>query len=419
MTSQDSAEHSENQSQVGAIDAQRRVWLVDALRGAALFGVLLVNMQWFAGYENSVTAEQFAKLPTAHLDLIAERAIDDLVYAKAIGIFAFLFGVGFAMQMDRLQAAGRMATRIYLRRLTGLLLLGLIHWLAIWSGEILHVYALAGMVLLLVHRWRSSTLIAIGIPLAILARPLLTRIPFYFGESAAESGVSTATVFAHRLTVFLQGSFADIASLQFLNDCLPDLASGALLAAVVHALGRFMLGIVIARGRYLEHAVRFRRQFFWIAVCTLPAGLWVQHEWLFVSWLQGGRWISTDQQAGLAGHVFNSLGVVLMTAGYVAAFCFFWGVPAWQRMLVLLVPVGQMALTNYLLQTAINSVLFFGFGLGLMGSVGAFTCLVLSITIFLAQVMGSRWWMAKFRFGPVEWAWRWWTYRQRPGFLRT
>lgn len=418
LTSQDTAVSPKNHSQVSALDPQRRVWLVDALRGAALFGVLLVNMLWFAGYGNSVTEEQFARLPTAVLDRIVDEAIDQLVFAKSIGIFAFLFGVGFAMQMDRLQASGRMATQIYLRRLSGLLLLGLIHWFAIWSGEILHVYALAGMALLLVYRWPSRVLIGVGLPLAVLARPLLVRAHLLFGEPGTESGINAANEVAHRLSTFLHGSLVDIAAMQIREDCLPEFASGALIAAIVHALGRFMIGVVCARGRYLEQADRFHRQVLWIAVSALPLGLLAQRDWLFVGWLQASRWISTDQQAGLAGHICNSLGVVLMTAGYVAAFCYFWHRPNWQRILATLVPVGQMALTNYLLQTLINGVLFYGFGLGLMGRVGASICLVLAIAIFLVQVVGSSWWMARFRFGPVEWAWRWWTYGQRPAFLR-
>jgi uncharacterized protein len=402
----------------GALDPSRRVPLLDALRGAALFGVLLVNMLWFAGHDNSVTEEQFANLPTAKIDRVADDAVDMLVYAKSIGIFAFLFGVGFAMQMGRLEARTAGASRIYSRRLAGLLAIGLVHWLGVWSGEILHAYALAGFLLLLVFRWRTGVLLAVGLPVAVLARPLLGRLHMLFETGTDRVGYQSDQLLAGRLDVFLHGSYFEVIGTQLRQDCLPYIVSGALIAAIFHALGRFMVGVVVARGRYLEEPHTYIRGFWVVAVCGILIGFAAQHDQVLVWWLNSAGWVTNVALSQLAGHICDSFGVASMTAGYVAAFALMWQVPGMQRVLAGLVPIGQMALTSYLLQTVCNYLLFFGFGLGLMGRVGVAGCVALSTVLFFGQVAFSQWWMHRFHYGPVEWLWRWWTYRKKPILVR-
>lgn len=401
-----------------SLDPSRRVPLLDALRGAALFGVFLVNMTWFAGVDNSVTAEQLAALPTARIDRLADDAVGLLVYAKFIGIFAFLFGVSFSMQMSRLQERTAKATRLYSRRLVGLLAIGLVHWLGVWTGEILHAYALAGFLLTLVFRWRTGVLLAIGLPMAILARPLLGRLDMLLRGGTDLMGPQSSPLFAERLDVFLHGSYIDVIGTQLRQDTLPYIASGALIAAIFHALGRFMVGVAVARGRYLEEPQKHVRGLWVVAVCGMLGGFVAQHDWALVAWLKSSGWVTNVALSQLTGHICNSLGVVSMTAGYVASFVLIWQVPALQRVLARLVPIGQMALTNYLLQTVCNYLVFFGFGLGLMGRVGVAGCVLLSIALFLGQVALSQLWMRQFRYGPVEWIWRWWMYRKRPVLIR-
>jgi len=402
----------------GALEPSRRVQLLDALRGAALFGVLLINMLWFAGMDNSVTDQQFANLPTAKIDRVADYAVSILVYAKFIGIFSFLFGVSFAMQMGRLLERTADAVRIYSRRLIGLLAIGLVHWLGVWSGEILHVYALAGFLLLLVFRWRSGVLVAVGLPVAVLARPLLGRLQLLFEAGAGRVDYQADQLLAERLDVFLHGNYLEVIGVQLRQDCLPYIVSGTVIAAIFHALGRFMVGVAVARGRYLEEPHKHIRAFWVVAGCGKKVGFIAQHDWALVSWLESAGWVTNAALSQLAGHVCNSFGVVSMTAGYVAAFALMWQSPSLQRVLAGLVPIGQMALTNYLLQTVLNYLLFFGFGLGLMGRTGVAECVALSVILFLGQVAFSQWWMHRFRYGPVEWLWRWWTYRTRPALVR-
>jgi uncharacterized protein len=117
-------------------------------------------------------------------------------------------------------------------------------------------------------------------------------------------------------------------------------------------------------------------------------------------------WVLAAQLPIYAGHV-------AMAAFYLAAIVLLSQRPAWQRRLSHLGPVGRMALTNYLTHSLIYLLLFYGFGLGLLGRVGATLCLVLSVAIFAAQILFSSWWLRRFRFGPAEWLWRSLTYGSR------
>jgi uncharacterized protein len=107
-------------------------------------------------------------------------------------------------------------------------------------------------------------------------------------------------------------------------------------------------------------------------------------------------------------------GVLAMSFSYLAAIVLlFYGSDRWKHRLSLLAPVGRMALTNYLTHSVLYLLLFSGVGLGLYGNVGPALCVVLSITIFAAQMAFSRWWLARYRFGPAEWLWRTLTYGER------
>jgi uncharacterized protein len=380
------------------------------MRGLALLGVLLINAEWFVGYSNSLTQARLDALPTARIDRLAEYLLDVFVYAKAIGVFAFLFGVGFAMQIDANQPSRGVATLA--RRYAGLAVIGIVHWLGLWSGDILHVYAIAGFILLGVGRWKTSTLATVGLTLAVVARPIFSRLQLLF-PSVHVSVLSPD----ERLSVFLHGSYLSIVGMQLRNDVLEYLMSGALLAAVVHALGRFMVGVAVARNDYFTRIHAYRPQLSALVLVGLPTGVVAQHDWALLSWLKSNGWLESPQILAFVGHVCNSIGVVSMTIGYVALFLLLWETAALRHILEFFAPAGRMALTNYLAQTILNCVLYWGTGLGLMGRVGVTISTTIAVGFFAFQTAASQWWLARFRYGPIEWLWRWWTYRYRPPLI--
>lgn len=395
-----------------------RLPMIDALRGAALFGVLVVNMLWFAGIDSAVSKEALAALPTASLDARVDDFIDLLISAKAIGVFSFLFGVGFAMQLESLERRGVSPRRRYARRLTGLLILGLVHWFAIWSGEILHVYAVAGFVLLLLTGVRTRWLVAIGLTLAVLARPLAGRLYLLTGADGSLASPDFDQLMGMRFDVFAHGSFADAVALQFRQDIHWQITSGATLAAVLHALGRFMIGMAVARKGILRNPLAYKKAALIVAAITLPVGFVLEHEWLVIELFNDLGWQPDPLVKEILEHLFVSIGVVCMTAGYIALFMLLWNFAATRKLLSVFAPAGRMALTNYLSHSAINYLLFFGFGLALIGRVGFAVCFALSLAVYVSQLIVSRWWLARWNYGPFEWLWRWWTHGARPRFRR-
>lgn len=398
---------------------QDRLPMIDALRGAALFGVLLINMLWFAGIDSvAVSRLQLAALPTAALDARIDDLVDLLISAKAIGIFSFLFGVGFAMQLESLERRGVAPRRRYARRLTGLLILGLIHWLAIWSGEILHVYAVAGFVMLLLTRVRTRWLVVVGLTLAVIARPLAGRLYLLTGGDASLVTPAFGSIMAMRFDVFAHGGFVDVVALQLRQDIHWQITSGSALAAVLHALGRFMLGMAVARKGLLREPGAHRRGAAIVAAIALPVGFVLEHQWAVLGFLHDLGWSPSPLAKEIFAHLCVSVGVVCMTAGYVALFILLWTLDVTRRLLSVFAPAGRMALTNYLSHSAINYLLFFGFGLALIGRVGVAVCFGLSVAVFVSQILLSRWWLTHWNYGPFEWLWRWWTHGARPSLRR-
>jgi len=187
---------------------------------------------------------------------------------------------------------------------------------------------------------------------------------------------------------------------------------------VLHTLGRFMIGMAVARQGYLRSPAAHGRGAAILAAITLPVGFALEHDWAILDLLRGLGWAPSPLATELFEHLCASVGVVCMTAGYVATFMLLWNFAPARRALSVFAPAGRMALTNYLSHSAINYLLFFGFGLALMGRVGLLVCLGLTIVVYVLQLVVSRWWLARWNYGPFEWLWRWWTHGARPAFRR-
>src|SRR5690349_16799855 len=143
---------------------------MDVLRGVALFGVFLMNLAPFASAPIMATQQQLLSLPTAGWDFALLDVLRWLVMDKANTMFAFLFGLGFYLQMKRVDARGADFERLYKRRLTVLLIIGFANLFFLWTWDILHLYALAGFILLPLRRLATRDLLGIGLILALLGR---------------------------------------------------------------------------------------------------------------------------------------------------------------------------------------------------------------------------------------------------------
>lgn len=402
---------------IGPVSERERIIELDILRGFALFGVLTMNFVGFASANIMATETQLATLPTAAIDKYVIIGVEWLIGDKANTMFATLFGLGFYLQMKRGEGKPGFEKR-YSRRLFWLLLFGWANALFLWMWDILNLYALAGFALLLMRKWRTRTLVMFGAVAALYSDKLQEwwtgllgwqLIPF--GQIYSEAAVLARQAAIHDypalVAIFWKWTWADW------------LAGGLLAAWIVYALGRFALGAAIGRSGILNdipgHLPLLRR----VASVALPLGLAVAlavRLWAEGHWDPFGMGEGTEQLGG----VLRSPAALLLAAGYasgiVVALHSGWGARFWKA----LAPVGQMALTNYLVQGFLYGFVLFGVGpgLALAGKIGTSTVVVICIAFFAAQIAFSHWWLARYRFGPMEWVWRALTYGERPEMRR-
>ena len=395
-----------------------RYVVMDVLRGFALLGVMMINLLEFGGEDVLITAEQLAALPSAALDERLQFWIKLFVYDKANTLFAFLFGLGFWVQMERLQARGAPFRSIYLRRAAILLILGWIHLLCFFGWDILHIYGIAAFILFFSRKLPDRALLWIGMTLLLFARPFVTWVfevsgikGLFDDPAAAEAGILARQAAAQSGDFF---TFIALVNQDYLRWAL----TGGLFGWIFYALGRFFMGAWVARRGWIQNAAdnlpMFRR---WLWP-LLIGGLLLESVHLFTEDVAGDALFG---QMELLRTILHAVATPLIAAGYICAIVIlFHG--GWLSWLVRpFAPVGQMALTNYLTQSvAIILILTsVGPGLGLAGKAGASTFVPLVVTFFTVQILFSYFWMKFFAFGPAEWLWRTLTYGKRPRFIRT
>jgi uncharacterized protein len=325
---------------------------------------------------------------------------------KAQALFSMLFGFGFAIFHERVVARGLDATRLYARRLSILFVIGLMHVSLVWAGDILHQYALAGFLLLLTLRWPDRVLLTAALVLSIALMPLLDAVtPLIYASQAPPWEANWAQAQELRWEVFRQPDYQAYVATNLKTTWLEWYSQpfGMIILALV--FGRFLLGSWIQRKGWLQnpaaHIGGFRRY----ATILLAFGL-------IISAIRPAL-RSLDVLTGnleLTTRVLADIGMVVLALGYGAGIVVLCQSGSWRRRLSGLGAVGQMALTNYLTQSFFYLFVLYGFGLGLLPYLGATLALVLALVVFAAQIAFSRWWLARYRFGPLEWLWRSATY---------
>lgn len=392
-----------------------RYLIMDVLRGFALFGVMLVNLTEMGGDTILITTAQLAALPAAGLNDALVFWMNLLVYDKANTLFAFLFGLGFWVQMQRLEARGAPFQTIYLRRIAILLMIGLVHLLFFFAWDILHVYGIAAFILFFCRKLPDRALFWLGASLLLFGKPLIA----WAFEVSGISGPFDATWTADSAVLARQAAAQSDSLLAFTSAMremlyFEWLVNGALVAWIAYALGRFYMGAWIGSKGWIQNAQAnphlFRR---WLWPLLL-GGLLLESAHLL-----GGDIVAGTALEPLLG-VLHSIATPMIAAGYVCGLVVLFQSRSLSWLAKPFAPVGQMALTNYLLQSVAIILILTGWGpgLGLAGKAGVSTFLPFVIVFFAAQIVFSHLWLRVFAYGPIEWVWRALTYGTRPPMRR-
>ena len=392
------------------VAASERMDALDAVRGVAILGILLVNIDGLSGrsFVPSGTA-----LPFSRWDGVADFLVSFLIEAKFYSLFSFLFGVGFAVFIERASARGTNAVRLFKRRLVGLLLIGLIHTLLIWYGDILVTYALIGFALIpflrrddrSVLRWATGMLAA---PIVIYAVVAVAAVAFAGdagGPATAGQRLTTPPIVTMAAEKLGTGDYVEVVQG---NAVLTGANAFRRLGLMFfpRVLGMFLLGLYAGRLRIFAdldgHGLLVRRVFAWGIGIGLPLALF-------------GALIE-EQHSPRPLVMFlelaaKSVAAPVLSLGYAAGLCLLF-----QRargLMRALAFAGRMALSNYLLHSVAGAIIFYGVGFGLWGRVSLTVGIAGAVLFFCLQMIASRLWLRRAAFGPAEWLWRMFTYRRR------
>ena len=407
--------HEGQGSLAPAAQGRARIKSLDALRGVGVLGMLAVHMQLFA----------FPSLarwnPTAYGDFTglnwwAWLVIAVLADGKFITIFAMLLGVSIVLMAREADSPAAPAWRVHMRRMGVLLVLGLFHAYVLWYGDMLVPLALSGTVVFFARRLSPGKLLALGAlifavgsvlsfaltwstaqsdPAALAAwRAQWTPRPATINLEIARYRGGWAEQMGHRVPAALETETVDFVTRMFWQ----------MAGLMLMGMALFKLGVLTA--------ARSRTFYLRMGILGFISGAFLNALGLWRSYTTGWDLLDfalVSQQLHYWGNLFVALGWVAL----VMLLC----LRGWP--LRSLAAVGRMALSNYLLQTVICTMIFYGSGLGLFGHVDRAAQLAIVVGISTFQLLASSVWLRYFTVGPVEWLTRWLVFKRRPSFLRS
>lgn len=377
------------------VQADERIQVIDVLRGFAIFGILLMNMRSFSGQAFSPTSWH------EPLDRYILILIDMFAQAKFYSLFSFLFGWGMAMQMERAQAKGIKFIPFYLRRLVILFIFGGLHSIFLWTGDILTMYSLLGMLLLLLFSRRSGRVLLIAFGLSLLSALVMT-LPGQTMDGVRLWCQSTVECLRPDnllpQSLYVTGSYLEVTQLRF-QEYLGGFWWVPCYFGSVFAM--MLLGLYVGKQKIFENIqahLPIIRKALWIGLAIgLPLnGLFVYstlHPFAteYLSLIRVGA---------------RTIGAPALTVFYMTVIILFFQTGKGRQRLAPLSHVGRMALSNYISHSIVAPLIFYGYGLGLYGETDPTFGLILTVVIYLSQIRLSQWWFEHYQYGPLEWLWR-------------
>ena len=395
-----------------------RFYSMDLIRGIAVLGILMMNIATFANvnafYMNPYV---FGEPSSANLTswLINHFTADQKFYT----IFSMLFGAGIMLMAQKASNNGVAPGPIHYRRMGWLLVFGLIHGFFIWYGDILACYALMGMwVYLLALQTQAKTKLFIGSALIGLFILLMYGFYFLFQFMPEADSVEMQKSF------FPDQSLINEETLAYQGDWFDNLAHRAQFYGMALVNMLFLVGPMRIAGAMLIGMALYQKgiitaektkSYYWKFVIVMGL-IGIGLQWLDLYVLQTGNY--DFNSLWLSFGSINSLAAVFIALAYIGLLCL-WAksdMMTWLRRKF--EAVGQMAFTNYIVQSIVCTTFFYGFGFGWFGELERYQLYYVVAAIYVAQLVWSELWLKKFYFGPLEWLWRTLTYGKSQPFSR-
>ena len=401
-------------AQAGVIQATsepERIRALDVLRGFAILGILYMNVQDFSmPFSAYVNPSVYGDLHGANFAVWFFGRV--FIDQKFMTIFSLLFGAGVLLFTGRIEARGIKPTRLHFRRMGWLTLIGLMHGFLLWSGDILFSYGICGMIVYWARRWSARRLLVVGIALLVFGSALgfagrwsMPHASADFQELAREGWNPPRYVIADDLAAYRGGWWAQE------RQRAVEMFFGSTMVMLLYTLWRVVGLMLVGMALFKLQVLTGRRatSTYWkmvavgfgVGVPLSAVGAWLDVKSSF-----------SYEYANLYGEQFNYWGSLIVAMGWIGLVML-----AARRFenaswLGPLSAAGQMAFTNYLMQTILCTALFYGHGLGWYGYLDRVHQLAVVIVVCALELAWSPVWLRYFRFGPFEWLWRSLTYRQ-------
>lgn len=379
---------------------KERIVTLDIIRGIAILGIFLVNIINFSGNEFAVYEGS---------DKFIRMIFDMFVQTKFYTIFSFLFGLGFYIFMKRAEERGADIELLFVRRLVILLVFGVSHLIFLWIGDILHIYAIAGFILLAFYKRNTKTILIWALVLLFIPQLVSGLLEGSTGnlmnetndismnQSIEQNVQEGNTVSGSVDTPYFP--FMDVNLLVFLVIRLLMIPF-----SILDILGMFLLGLYAGKINLFRRIPELKRKLCIIQFATLllsiPALYAIVANYTGV---EGGV-----TSGDVDSYFYVRLTGAMLSIFYMITIALLAEKKLWSKLLNPFRYVGQMALTNYLSQTIFSIILFSGFGL--YGRISVTEGLIYSVIFYCVQMVFSKFWFKKYRFGPFEWIWRVLTY---------
>lgn len=378
-------------------ESKRLIW-IDAVRGFAIFGIYMVNIGAF-----SAPYFMYGEVRKAgQVDQMIQVVLDIFFQASFYTLFSILFGFGMQIMKERIEARKDSLYPILFRRMAVLLCFGVLHAFVIWHGDILFSYSIVGFLLILILHVRKDIQLSIA---SFLLGSSVAFITWLYYLARDYLGIPNIQAINEAITNY-QSTSLPIIWKQNYHDWMYSNSWFGFLFLIMALLSFFLIGVYIAKKKWLHNPLKYRNTLIkvWIISFILFIGLKMGPHFfgnpLWFSYIQ-------DNVGGLFSALFYIVSVTLLAQTSIG-----------MKLLTPFTYVGRMALTNYITQSLLSFILFYGVGVGLYGSITPMLGIIIVIVVYILQIIFSKWWLTHFRFGPLEWIWRSLTYMKKQPFKR-
>lgn len=396
---------------------------MDVLRGIAILGIFIANLQFFSYYSSTASGAYIYPALDKKFTFLHAMFIEGKFYS----IFSLLFGWGIALQMSRSKSDDSTTVKFIKRRLWFMMLLGSIHLLFIWIGDIVAFYAMLGFILVALRKKSNKKLLIIGISL-ILSPIIIYFLKMKFLWLNAPAGI------LFEASKYLQAHFAGITNGQdetaiikqshsIITNVKVNMANAPFryaylffVSRIPKVLGMMLIGFVIGRSGIFKKLSEYKKQLVWFIVIGLIVS--IPANYMLAKYMEHPEHYYNLKIEGWYETIVYAFGVAPLAMVYAIVIALLFQQKFLQKIFVLMAPVGKMAFSNYIFHSIIGIVTFYGIGFGYMQQVGSFALTIFAVIVFIFQIIYSTIWLKYFEFGPVEWLWRSLTYGKQQKMLK-